>query len=388
MSQTQPVQRVGLTLGLLFASAFLAGVGFGIYMPFIPIQALNMGAPPWIATALVFAFPYIMALIVEIPVGIYADRSGRRVEIILIGLVISAIATALMAFATNWIELTIYRTITGLAFAFGALYLAVTGLVTPPERRGLWLGLMAGTMLLGMGVSEIPSGIILSMIGYKGMYLLATAFLIISLLLLIPVKAPRVKIPTISTADFGKVFRVKGVYWVAISIMVYLLGWQILYPSFSVVLSEVFKAPAALTGAIFSVATILLGVGSYIWGPVVDRLGGRMTLFMAIVISAILTFIILAGLTNMWFYSVLFWLVTLFGVVGMPGTTYVAQRSVSPEYYSIATTIIWLFIVIPGIISGFLAGAILTSLGLRLTVIVTGIIELIGGLMMLGLPKV
>ena len=119
----------------------------------------------------------------------------------------------------------------------------------------------------------------------------------------------------------------------------------------------------------------------------VDRLGGRKALPMGILLSAGSAFSLLIGLEDMWLYSILLWLMIAFGIVGMPGTSYVVQRSVSPEYYSIATTIIWLFQIIPGAISGFISGAILADLGLQTTIIIAATIELIGGLMMLGLPK-
>jgi hypothetical protein len=40
------------------------------------------------------------------------------------------------------------------------------------------------------------------------------------------------------------------------------------------------------------------------------------------------------------------------------------------------------------IVGGFTAGALIASLGLGTTILITATIELIGGLMMFGLPKV
>ena len=109
---------------------------------------------------------------------------------------------------------------------------------------------------------------------------------------------------------------------------------------------------------------------------------------MAILASAIVTYIMYPALGIMWGYIILFWLVTFFGVVGMPGTSYVASRSVRPEIVSVAITTIFIAISIASIIGGFTAGALIASQGLATTILIAATIELIGGIMMFGLPKV
>jgi len=90
----------------------------------------------------------------------------------------------------------------------------------------------------------------------------------------------------------------------------------------------------------------------------------------------------------MWAYAVLFWLVTLFGVVGAPGTSYVASRSVKPELVSVAVTAMFMAISVASIVGGFAGGALIASQSLANTILIAATIELIGGLMMFGLPKV
>lgn len=94
------------------------------------------------------------------------------------------------------------------------------------------------------------------------------------------------------------------------------------------------------------------------------------------------------ALGSMWAYIVLFWIVTLFGAVGMPGTSCVASRSVKPELVSVALTTIFISISIAAIIGGFVSGAILATLGLSGLILTAAIVELIGGILMFGLPKV
>ncbi|MEM1526615.1 MAG: hypothetical protein QXI44_05945, partial [Ignisphaera sp.] len=112
------------------------------------------------------------------------------------------------------------------------------------------------------------------------------------------------------------------------------------------------------------------------------------TLLLALISSSIITFIMYPALGSMWAYTILFWLVTLFGVVGMPGTSYVATRSVKPELTSVAVTAIFMAISVASIVGAFVGGALLEGLGLATTILVAAVLELIGAIGMLGLPKV
>uniref|UniRef100_A0A7C5XLA9 MFS transporter n=3 Tax=Ignisphaera aggregans TaxID=334771 RepID=A0A7C5XLA9_9CREN len=390
MSYTSSSQRTSLLPVIFLAlSAILSGAGFGIYGPTIVVHALELGAPEAIATAMVMALPSIVSVIILLPVGIYADKTGRRKEIVAIGLILGVIFNALLAIARSWIEMAVYRAISGIVFAFGSLFMAMGILVAPERIRGTVLGILAGSMMLGMGVSQIFAGAILSYVGgYSGLYLLAALLALLALLLLLPVKVPRVQFPAMKGSDLATAFKARGVYWTAIAICIYLIGWNLMYPSLSLVLSVIYKAPPEVFSLAMGVASIMLGIGTYIWGPIVDRLGGRKTLTMAILASAIVTYIMYPALGIMWGYIILFWLVTFFGVVGMPGTSYVASRSVRPELVSVAITTIFIAISIASIIGGFTAGALIASQGLATTILIAATIELIGGIMMFGLPKV
>ncbi|MCS7110797.1 MAG: MFS transporter [Ignisphaera sp.] len=374
---------------VLALSALVAGAGFGIYAPLLAVHALEMGAPEAMATAMILALPSITSLILLLPIGILADKTGRRKEIISVGLVLGILFNALLGFARTWVELAVYRTIAGIVFAFTSLYMAIGALISPPEKRGTILGFLAGSMMLGMGVSQIFAGTIATSLGgYQPVYFLAAGLTVVSLLLLLPVKAPKVQLPAMKIADIAAAWRSRGVYWTAISICVYLIGWNLMYPSLSIVLNVIYGAPPEVFSLAMGVASVMLGIGTYIWGPVVDKMGGRKTLMMAILASAVVTFIMYPALGSMWAYTVLFWIVTVFGVVGMPGTSYVASRSVRPELISVAITAIFFAISIAAIVGGFASGALIATAGLGVTILIAAVLELIGGLMTFGLPKV
>lgn len=359
-----------LPVVFLALSALLAGAGFGIYAPLLVVHALEWGAPEAWATAMVMALPSILAVFLLLPIGITADRTGRRKEIIAVGLVLGIVFNALLGVARSWIELTIYRTISGIVFSFTSLYMALGALTAPEKIRGTVLGILGGSMMLGMGVSQIFAGALATALGgYQPIYFLVAGLTTIALLLLLPVKAPRVQLPAMRGSDIATALKMRGVYWTCIAICIYLIGWNLMYPSLSLVLNVIYKALPEIASIGMGVASIMLGIGTYVWGPVIDRLGGKKTLIIAIIASAIITFVMYPALGSMWAYIILFWLVTLFGVVGAPGTSYVASRSVKPELVSVAITTIFISISIASIIGGFLSGTLLASIGLEGTIL-------------------
>ena len=390
VAQTPSQEKYSIVPVVLLAlSALLGGAGFGIYAPTIVVHALELGAPEAIATAMVMALPSILMLIVLLPIAIIADKTGRRKEIVSIGLLLGTVFNALLATARTWVELAAYRTISGVVFALTSLYMAMAIFVTPERLRGTALGILGGSMMLGMGVSQLFAGAILGLVGgYSGLYLFAAVFSLLALLLLLPVKVPRVQLPAMRASDIATVFKARGVYWTAIAICVYLIGWNLMYPSLPLVLSVIYKAPPEIYTLAMGVASLMLGIGTYVWGPVIDKLGGRRTLITAITASAITTYIMFPALGSMWAYTILFWLVTFFGVVGAPGTSYVASKSVKPELVSVAVSAMFIAISVASIVGGFTAGALIASLGLATTILIAATIELLGGIMMFGLPKV
>ena len=44
-------------------------------------------------------------------------------------------------------------------------------------------------------------------------------------------------------SDILEALRTRGVYWTGIAILVYLVGWNLMYPSLSIVLTYIYEAP-------------------------------------------------------------------------------------------------------------------------------------------------
>ncbi|MEM4789574.1 MAG: MFS transporter [Ignisphaera sp.] len=378
---------------ILILSSAIAGIG-AVYVPLMVFYALELGAPLPIATAAIMSYPTIVALILVFPLSIYADRSGKRLEIMVIAMVVG-IVTHLLLLIRSVPIFILSRLLAGLAFAVGPIGTFIYANIVPPERLGTMLALSVGTMTLASGLFQVFSGAIFTALGsrYDMLFYLAAIGGFIALLMVIPVymkiwRLAHIRLPGMKFSDIATVLKTKTIYWVGISICIYLIGWNLMYPTLSYVVRELYQAPIEIATAVFGAASLMLGLGTYMWGPILDRWGGRKTLTFALLASAITTFIMYFALASLWGYVVFFMLLTVFGVVGAPGVSYVAVRSVRPELITVAVSVPWVFVYIASILGGFLSGAFLESVGLYSTVLIAAVVELIGAIMMTRLPKI
>jgi MFS family permease len=373
---------------LVLLSAFVATPAGTLYAPTIPLHAVELQAPSWIVTALPMGLPSIIGLIILLPVGILADKTGRRKEIILAAMAVTVVANLGLALSQSWVSLSIWRIFSGLPFIFMSIYVVIVSFMFSEQRRGSAVALATGSAMLGMGGSQALSGYLVKVLGGSvGLYYLGAALAVLAIVFLLPAKIPVIKSPTgISGKDIRGVIGHRAIVYTGITLMIYLIGWQAIYGSFPYVLVDFLSTPVELQSVFFAVVSVMLGLGTFIWGPVIDIFGAKKTLFIALLISAVATSTMLPLLNSMWAYVLLFWLATLGGVCGAPGASVIATKSVKPELATIGINMMFMFVMLPGIIAGFLAGPLIAGIGLFGMILVAAILELIGAGMLLGIP--
>lgn len=115
--------------------------------------------------------------------------------------------------------------------------------------------------------------------------------------------------------------------------------------------------------ALTAVAPALLGLGTFIWGRVIDRLGARRTLLVGLLGSAMAALAMLPFLTSLWVYVILFWITTVGGACGNPGSAVMATRVVRPELSTIAINMVFMCVTLSAVIGGFAAGPLMAGVG-------------------------
>lgn len=147
----QKVQKQVLTA--VFLTIFLDLVGFGLFIPIIPLLARSFGASD--AAAVGLASIYSLGTLLAVAfLGRLSDRIGRR-RLILGTVALSAVTQALTGFASSYSFLLVVRFIAGVAAGNISVAQACISDVTHPEKRARSLALIG--IAFGLGFSLGPA---------------------------------------------------------------------------------------------------------------------------------------------------------------------------------------------------------------------------------------
>src|SRR5688500_16926219 len=134
-------------LTVLMITAFVDMLGLIIIYPLLPFYAEDLGADAAIIGALIAAFS--VAQMIAAPVwGWLSDRYGRR-PAILVGLLLSAVAYVIFAFATSLWLLFVSRIVQGLGGGTIGVVQAYVSDVSEPKDRAKMLGWLSAVTSLG-----------------------------------------------------------------------------------------------------------------------------------------------------------------------------------------------------------------------------------------------
>jgi MFS family permease len=134
----------------LFVAEFIVWLGFGGLLPIMPLYFTEHGVDVRLLGVVIAAWP--AARLVGEPIfGWVADRTGRRVLLMVVGLVVTAIALGLPLVLTSPIAFVLLRALAGLATAvYDPAARGYLTDATPPERRGEAFGLYGSAQMGGL----------------------------------------------------------------------------------------------------------------------------------------------------------------------------------------------------------------------------------------------
>jgi EmrB/QacA subfamily drug resistance transporter len=167
MTTDRAGQRIALIAGIIasFLTPFMTS-SVNIALPVIGTEfVLNASTLGWIATAYLLA-----AAMVLMPAGRLADIIGRK-KLYLIGLGLYSGASFLCAAAVSSATLIVFRILQGVgAGVIFATGLAIVTSVFPPEKRGMALGIVAGSTYLGLSLGPVLGGFLTHYLGWRSIF--------------------------------------------------------------------------------------------------------------------------------------------------------------------------------------------------------------------------
>lgn len=150
-------------------------MGFGLVTPVLPAFARSFGLDA-ASVGLVISIYGLARFFANVPAGHLAERSGRR-PVLIVGTIITSVASALIATADSLPLLLFYRLLTGLGAATvltgGQI---MVGDIATPERRGRMMSTYQGFFLVGVGLGPTPGGILADAFGVRAPFIAYAVF--------------------------------------------------------------------------------------------------------------------------------------------------------------------------------------------------------------------
>lgn len=150
----------------VMASTGLMMSGHGILTPVLPMLANNLGATAAQLGLSLSAFA-VSRLVLNIPLGIVADRHGRRL-LLVAGPLVNAVGMAGSGWAASVPELVLWRLIAGAGNAayLGGAQMYLNDICTP-ENRARVLGAHHGALLFGVSLGPALGGVLAGSFGLQ-----------------------------------------------------------------------------------------------------------------------------------------------------------------------------------------------------------------------------
>jgi len=158
---------------VLFVTAFVDMVGLAMIVPLLPFYANQYGANAAVVGVLISAFS-VAQLAVAPAWGRLSDRRGRR-PAILAGLVVTAVAYVIFAFAGSVAALLLSRIVQGLGGGTIGVVQAYVADASPPEERTKSLGWLSAVTSLGAVAGPAFGSLMVAIGGQRGPGLAAAA---------------------------------------------------------------------------------------------------------------------------------------------------------------------------------------------------------------------
>ncbi len=284
-------------LYIMWIAEFIAIIGFGVILPFIPYFVQELGVTDkaqvkFFAGLAIALAPLTMALFAPIW-GALADRLGRKVMVER-----AMFGGALIFFATAFVgDIYMFLFLRALQGCFTGTVAAANTLVAssaPRERAGYAQGTLQVSVYLGTLLGPTIGGVVGDLWGYRTAFLVTSALLLLGGVLVLWVEEHFVPITRERAmgglpSDLRVILGMSSLVTVFGLRVISRLGDRILspiLPLFVQSLSPAGARVASTTGIILGASALMSAIGAIVLGRASDRLGARSVLFFCALASA------------------------------------------------------------------------------------------------------
>ncbi|MCJ7573576.1 MFS transporter [Candidatus Bathyarchaeota archaeon] len=283
-----------LSYYILCVIALLAMFATSLTNPLLAIFAKEIGATGvWIGLAV--AGYWVSRVLLEVPSGILSSKYGYYAPMVL-GLVLTALGTAVCMYVSNPFQLILGRALQGLgAPLFFAVSMTFIVNLFPVDRRGSAMGVFQGIEFFGTILGSTFSGYLITAFGFKGGFLLSTILVVISIIIIMAPRNIRAesraqpRTASIPLSSLLKVFGNKTLLIVSSATLAeFIMSTGILYTVFPLYANEGLGFSLADIGLFMGARSVGYVVAMLTMGAVADRVGRRPVLIFGLASTAVM----------------------------------------------------------------------------------------------------
>ncbi len=257
---------------------------YGLLIPVFPEYAPRLGVDESVI-GVIFGIYAAMLLVFSIPMGLLSDRVGRR-PLIVAGMILLALATALFGFSTTVEHLIIARTVQGIsAAATWSAGLALLAETCDPSRLGEKMGITLSAVGFGTVIGPVLGGLLFEYLGYTATFLVPAALVaaVGLAVLAVPMRTCRQK--RANMLPGGSLLPLAACAVVVVAVAG---TYGVVDPYLPVHLHAAFSASPATIGLVFGVLAVAAILAQPTAGRIYDRRGGsRYLIGGGLLVSAI-----------------------------------------------------------------------------------------------------
>lgn len=300
--QDQPVlQRLGFpSIGphRRFVTAIaIDAVGSGVFMPVSVLYFLMTTDLTLVQVGGVLSLASLLALPVGPLLGGVVDRLGAK-QVLLAGNALQAAGFAAYLVTHSFVGLTFWTVVVTVGrTAFWGSYGNIVAAISRPGERETWFGFLGALRNVGFAVGGLVSGAAITVgtqEAYAAVVVANAASYVVALVLLLAVPAPARTGHRPVAGSWGTVLRDRP-YWLLWAVQLgYCFSMMVLNVAMPVYATTVLELPGWVTGAVFTLNTVMVGLGQ---GLVVRAMTGARRWRVLVLANLVFagSFVLLAG---------------------------------------------------------------------------------------------
>jgi MFS family permease len=258
-------------LAAFLAASFFYWISQYIFVPTLP-EYVRLRTTSLAAVGIVLSMYGLWQAIVRIPLGVSVDKTGRGKTFLILGFLIGATGTMILAFGRSQGILTFGRALNGIAAGTWVPLIVVFSALFPPKEAVVATSLLTFSGSLGRMIATTMTGFLNNLGGYGLAFSIGAATAVVSVVIIALTKIEKQDTHEVSAVSIRRIFTRGDVLIPAIIAMVAQFdNWAVTF-GFMPILAAQIGANDVVQSLLVGMNILALTIGNLLNTPVARRL--------------------------------------------------------------------------------------------------------------------